>query len=399
MRKKKSVEQELNLNENRPLTGETRRFTTGEAIFFAPKPLPTARIDPHSWGSSNQVLDINDTYMDIGQSNQGKAFQVKVIMAPLMVMTILVAAVLLYQPSQLQQQHGGYIGALIALFDAEECGLTPEEFPIASRIFCLLPESEGGGVMLIYGGIVLFCLWIIIHSSIQKARTRPLRFHRQRREVCHYPRGRRKPEIVPWEEVVCWVSGAKTYTGSSMVSGFTFGLAFPMADGEDYWIYKIPVSLVNEGQRLWEIMRCYMEEPSEYWAQPAEEESRRSFDKERRQLHINFHNFASIRQKFFTCGEAYTSYGGMVGYYLYNILCGWKLPYFISELDAKFSMAKFPREIEAWSQPLSQEQWAKPSEELLKQKALAKAHYEQGGNLEGLYEKLKAMHQEEMEAK
>lgn len=64
-----SIEQDFNLNEHRPLAGELRHYSLGEAVFFSPKPLPSARMTTQGLGESNQILEINDTYMDIGQSN------------------------------------------------------------------------------------------------------------------------------------------------------------------------------------------------------------------------------------------------------------------------------------------------------------------------------------------
>jgi chaperonin cofactor prefoldin len=81
MKKKQTVEQDFNLAENRPLAGETRTLPLGQALFFSPKPSPTAKIAPGSWGESNQVVAINDTYMDIGQGNQGTAEQVQFVMS------------------------------------------------------------------------------------------------------------------------------------------------------------------------------------------------------------------------------------------------------------------------------------------------------------------------------
>ncbi|MGD8110366.1 hypothetical protein [Vibrio sp. TRT 17S01] len=86
MAKDQSVEQDFNLNDQRPLAGEVRTYPLGEALFFSPKPLPSARILSGGLGESNQILEINDTYMDIGQSNHGKAFQVQLVMSCIMLM-------------------------------------------------------------------------------------------------------------------------------------------------------------------------------------------------------------------------------------------------------------------------------------------------------------------------
>ena len=86
MAKVQSVEQDFNLNDQRPLAGEVRTYPLGEALFFSPKPLPSANVVPDSLGESNQILEINEIYMDIGQSNHGKAFQVQLVMSCIMLM-------------------------------------------------------------------------------------------------------------------------------------------------------------------------------------------------------------------------------------------------------------------------------------------------------------------------
>jgi hypothetical protein len=355
MKKKQSVEQDFNLAQNRPLAGETRTFPLGQALFFSPMPSPTARIAPGSWGESNQVVEINDTYMDIGQGNQGTAEQVQFVMSLINGGGIIMLGILL----------------LIAAVGVSEESSFWDEF--------IYTYQEAGGVFVfsyfLAGGAGWFA---VVKSMWLKAKTRPIRFHRQRREVCYYPDGHKTPVIAKWEDVVSWVSMHKGYTGGAVVTNATFGIAFPTEDGKEYWMLRRPVALVNEGQRLWEIIRCYMDEASEYWAEPAVQETRQTFDDARRQLHNNFKH--GPKNKFFMeLLDPSTSYAGMIGYYVYHILSFWKLPYWVAELDSKISMAKFPKEIETWSASLPQEQWVKPTEELLAHKAALNKHYQSGG--------------------
>ncbi len=356
MKKKQSVEQDFNLAENRPLAGETRTFPLGQALFFSPKPSPTAKIAPGSWGESNQVVEINDTYMDIGQGNQGTAGQVQLVMSLISGGGIFVFCTYIFMAYLGTTSGRPFFGGLVYLY-----------------------YNEAGWVALL--GLLFFaCVgWFaVVKSMWLKAKTRPIRFHRQRREVCYYPDGHKTPVIAKWEDVVSWVSMHKGFTGGAVVSNATFGIAFPTDDGQEYWMLRRPVALVNEGQRLWEIIRCYMDEAPEYWAVPAAEESRKTFDEARRQLHNNFKH--GPKNKFFMeLLDPSTSYTGMIGYYVYHILSFWKLPYWVAELDSKISMAKFPKEIEAWSVSLPQEQWVKPTEELLAHKAALNKHYQSGG--------------------
>ena len=332
----------------------------GEALFFSPKPLPSANVVPESLGESNQIVEINDTYMDIGQSNHGKAFQVQLVMSCIMLMMTVFFLIFLSVATLETTKYDGF-------FQALWIGLKEEGGVVFSPVLLLL----------------LIGWYTIINSSLKKARQKPIRFNRQRREVCYFEEGSQTPTIVPWEETVSWVSMYKGFTGSAIVSNVTFGIALPDSTGKDYWMFKRPVGIMEEGQRSWEIIRCYMEEEPEFWAQKAGDESRQTFDENRRQIKQKFKNgpkplFAM------SMSDPTASYFNMFGYYAFNLLCFWKLPYLVSEWDSKISMAKFPSEIDEWSKPLPKEEWAKPSDELRKQKDAAIKHYKSGGNLTNL---------------
>lgn len=360
MTKGQSVEQEFDLNDQRPLAGEVRTYPMGEALFFSPKPLPSARISPHSLGESNQILKINEIYMDVGQANHGKAFQVQLIMFCVMFGALVVAFIFLAGAYATHDRYGGFVEALLA--GVREDGLVI------------------GSIML----MPLFLGWFtIINTSVKKARQKPIRFNRQRREVCYFEEGSKTPTIVPWEETVSWVSMHKGFTGSAIVSNVTFGIALPDSSGKDYWMFKRPVGIMEEGQRSWEIIRCYMEEEPEYWATKAQNEDRKSFDASRNKLRKKFRE--NHRPLFaLSMSDPTASYFNMFGYYAFNILCFWKLPYIVSEWDSRISMANFPPEVIEWSKPLPREEWAKPSEDLRKQKDAAIKHYNSGGTLANL---------------
>lgn len=355
--KEQSVEQDFNLNDQRPLAGEVRTYPLGEALFFSPMPLPSANVIPDSLGESNQVLEINDTYMDIGQSNHGKVFQVQLVLFCVMFAFLTMVLALFLYANAVQSRYDSFRDSILTAL-----------------------KGDGYVVFLM---ILLFAIlgcYTIISSSLKKARHKPIRFNRQRREVCYFEEGSNTPTIVPWEDTVSWVSMHKGFTGSAIVSNVTFGMAFPDSTGKDYWMFKRPVGIMEEGQRSWEIIRCYMEEEPEYWAQKAKDENRQSFDERRLQIKQKFKN-GSKPIFAMSMSDPTASYFNMFGYYMFNILCLWKLPYLVSEWDSKISMAKFPKEVDEWSKAIPEEEWAKPSEELRKQKTAAEAHYAAGGNL------------------
>lgn len=360
MAKEQGVEQDFNLNDQRPLAGEVRTYPLGEALFFSPKPLPSANVAPDSLGESNQILEINDIYMDLGQSNHGKAFQVQLVMFCVMFALLTMAIALFLYANAVQLRSTSYSDAIL---------------------FAL--KGDGYVVFVMIFIFALLGWYTIINSSLKKARQKPIRFNRQRREVCYFEEGSKTPTIVPWEETVSWVSMHKGFTGSAIVSNVTFGIALPDSSGNDYWMFKRPVGIMEEGQRSWEIIRCYMEEDPEYWAIKAKDEDRKSFDESRRNLRKQF---SERRRPLFamSMSDPTASYFNMFGYYAFNIMCLWKLPYIVSEWDSRISMAKFPKEVDEWSKPLPREQWVKPSEDLTKQKDAAIKHYNSGGNLTNL---------------
>ena len=354
-KKQQYVEQDFNLSQQQPLAGETRQFPLGEALFFSPKPLPSINLERNRLGESNQVLAINNQYLDIGQSSQGKAFQVQSVMTSILVSGLISLIVFAIAGSAKIESHPSFWNAWLSA------------------------TQETGPIVLVGLSLFLAVGWyVIISTSLKKSRIRPIRFHRQRREVCYFPEGSDNPVIAPWEEVVCWVSIYKGYTGNSLTTNATFGLAFPIENSDEYWMLKKPIPIFSEGQRLWEIIRCYMDESPDYWASVAKPENRTTFDEDRRQLHHNFKH-GPKRWFFMNMLDPSTSYMGVIGYYVFHILSFWKLPYLISEWDSRISLVKYPEELEQWSRSLPKEKWAKPSEEFLREKMRIDSYLKAGG--------------------
>ncbi|WP_256575269.1 hypothetical protein [Pseudomonas sp. PA27(2017)] len=59
------------------------------------------------------------------------------------------------------------------------------------------------------------------------------------------------------------------------------------------------------------------------------------------------------------------------GWYLYHVMTLWTLPFRLTEWEIarikRMHRQDIPETMQAWSQPLPKEQWAKPSEELQRQ--------------------------------
>ncbi|NAX18881.1 MULTISPECIES: DUF6708 domain-containing protein [unclassified Vibrio] len=355
--KKKS--QDIDLKEFEPKAGYTRKFLTGEAVFFSPKPLPSARIAQETIVQSPEILEINDIYMDIGQRNQGKVWQVQMVNTIIgfgVIVILLISILLAYRDLD---AYGSFLTAFIQI-----------------SIEDWMPITIGFALGIVAG-------WSsIIQTSFEFARQRPIRLNRQRREICYYSDKEEKPIIAPWEEVVCWVALNRGTTGNSMVTHFTFGLAIPTPDGKDYWTLRRPIASVTDGQRMWETMRMYMDEPLTRRPEPSPfiKEDRAYFDKSRREMCDRFQKGPKC-WFILNSNAPWVSYASMFFYYLFHILSGWKLPYWVSEWTDNLAKVDLPKEIDEWSKPIPESEWAKPSEELLRQRTAIEKHYEAGGGI------------------
>jgi len=346
-KKKPSTSQqtdELDLKRLRPRAGELRRFATGEALFFSPLPSPTGATPMDFDG---HFLAVNEVYLDVGTSNYNKAFQTQLMVWG--VMCLLIASWIL-----LPLCMGGVYLA----------GTYPTTFieNLNSILSLQIAVSLWGG-----GAAAVIGLYVVIGSTCEKARVRPLRFNRQRREVCYLPEGSDTPIIQPWEDLVAWMSVSTGYTGVAVMSTYTFGMAVdnPVTDRVHFLTHGVLTPAHALGK--WEAIRSFMEKGPEHCPGVAPHESRATFDQLRTNLHQSYR-------------DGYASALKVFWFYLANVVTWWKFPYWVAEWDHRYSMKSMPASVEEWSRPLPPAQWAKPSAALLKQNAALEKSYAQGRN-------------------
>lgn len=336
---------ELDLRNQRPSAGEARRFATGEALFLAPLPIPTGH-HPMDLGCS--FIEVNDTYLDVGQSNTNKAFQ-----AQLMIWGVMSAVIMILLMTPLAaatiRATGPYQHDFWSVF-------------FESFYFYLTYLSWWTILPL-----AVLSAATVIHSTFKKARTRPLRFNRQRREVCYFPEGSDEPIIQPWEELVAWVSVSTGFTGEGVMSTYTFGMAIDNPKTDITHFLTHGVFTPAHGISKWEAIRTYMEKGPEHCPRKAPYEGRHTFDIERADLHEAYRE-----------GDA--SAIGVAWWYLCRVVTWWRFPYWVAEWDHSYAMKTMPASIAQWSQPLPVEQWAKPSKELKEQTARLEKAYASGQN-------------------
>ncbi|WP_226299069.1 DUF6708 domain-containing protein [Pseudomonas sp. MM213] len=333
---------EFDIKQQRPAAGETRRFATGEALFFSPLPVPTGQI-PMDFGGS--FVEVNETFLDLGSSNFGKAFQARAMIGLGM---IFIFSCLIVLP-------------LLA-------GSTTWGNPFSESFWDRAAGMFHFGVTFsLWGGAIAALLgtYVILSTTRAKSRTRPIRFNRQRREVCFFPEGSDAPVIQPWEETVSWLSISTGVTGVGVTSAYTFGMAFDDSRADVVHFVRQGVMTPTHGLGKWEAIRVYMEKGPEFCPGKAPYEGRHTFDKERQDVHEEYqHNERSAL--------------GVGWWYLTHLITWWRFPYWVAEWDHRFSMKSLPNSIAEWSKPLPSEQWAKPSQALNEQSAKIERAFAQG---------------------
>ncbi|WP_226940245.1 hypothetical protein [Halomonas colorata] len=320
--------------------GDTERMGTNKVTYLAPLPLPTgmAPVD-----FSHVIGELNDTWLDYGAGPPNVLGYQLALLGPLFIIFFCLVLVPL---------------VLISILDWEFYRLL-----ISSAIF-------GGG------GIFLISLWSIRGAYRERLKEAPIRFHRQRREVCFIIKERRvgnevdAPVILPWESLMAWAvegHGATQY-GTTRQYGLGIGYAHP----------KTGKWLKTEGRTAgmalslgeWEVLRAYMEHELHSLDEVQDPFGLRAPGDP---PHQGVHTIRNARRKLHQSLREQPSlwrYLYAIGWYFIHALTLWTLPGYLGEREHRIIQQKRPlrklAEVEEWSKSLPKEQWAKPSEELVR---------------------------------
>ncbi|WPN32674.1 hypothetical protein QMK54_13390 [Pseudomonas sp. P5_109] len=321
--------------------GDVEPFPSGYTTYLAPLPLPT-EASPYS----PYVSDLNDAYLDFGggkpqvltwQVTLGGPFTAAFLMlvgAP--VISALMAAGLGYGRDDMwDAMQGVFLAGL--------------ELVIWMSLLCL---GVGLGV----------CIYI--HN--QYTEVIPTRFNRQRREVCFMPTGAHAPIFVPWESLSAWVVQAQGATQYGVTRQYGMGMGF------HYQGELVSVEFMCGGMQLaiahWEAVRAYMEyevhdlksiqDPMDLQGpDDPPHEGLHTFRNARARLHRR------VREK--EVGWVYAFF-----WYLYHVMTFWTLPNRLVEWEvkriARVGRKKLPEAMQVWSESIPADQWAKPSDELIR---------------------------------
>ncbi|MEB0041317.1 hypothetical protein [Pseudomonas sp. MH10] len=348
------------IKNNRPRVGEVRRHGLEETLYLAPLPVFTGQ-QPIS---AQNFSEMNDVYLQMGGSNNGMVMQGKllawVIWIVLIIMfifpLILATMMVVFSPPHIERFFWELLGMGIQA-----------NFEVA----------------LISGAFMIGICW---HATLQGVRTSakqyPLRFNRQRREVCFVDNDTYEVLIVPWESVVAWVSQSEMMGQYGSIQFFEFGMG--LEDEKNDTVQFVLASKPSQAHAIgtWEAIRLYMEQgiPSQaddlsVWMigrDLTEDELRpyeglHTWNVERRikedmgSLHMPISD-----ERMAEIGLEPRTRWPLRWWYVRRVLTFWKMPYMLAEWGHKAGSPVLPEAVQRWSQPIPAEQWAKPSAALEK---------------------------------
>jgi hypothetical protein len=321
--------------------GDVEPFPGGNATYLAPLPLPTP-ISPYG----PHIGRLNDTYMDFGLGSP-QVFSWQLILG------------------------GSFTGAFMVIV------LFPLFTGLLGIIFGYGHEAiwesvigmfeEGYESELIAGPFILLIgLAVWHHNHKKRASIIPTRFNRQRREVCFMPEGETEPVFVPWESLCAWIIEAQGATQYGIHRQYGMGIGFYHGEtltSLEFQCAGLPLALSH-----WEAIRGYMEyEVNDLKSIQDLQDLQGPDDPPHEGLHT-FRNARARMHQQIRDGSR-TRLSGFF-WYLFHVMTLWTIPNHLVEWEVRrlerIGKQALPDAMREWSEPLPEDQWAKPSEELLR---------------------------------
>ncbi|SFP72472.1 hypothetical protein SAMN05216601_1282, partial [Ectopseudomonas composti] len=200
-----------------PRAGDSEQQLGFETLYLAPKPLPTGQAP---FSAQQMHREVNECYLDFAMGGGNREFAARVTLGTLNLITlVLVFTALLVAWGGMQYWGKPFLETLLAtLFN-----------------------------WLFIGIVSFFALmfaYIIAYAAYKETRTPPIRFNRQRREVCYVPT-EGKPVFIPWEEVIACVAVEQVVTQYSATQQFSLRLGFHDTTNEQmHWVTHAHASLM-----------------------------------------------------------------------------------------------------------------------------------------------------------
>ncbi|MHC8352941.1 hypothetical protein ACYZT7_27475 [Pseudomonas sp. RT4P38] len=370
---KVTAEPALDIRSQRPSAGQLRVKGLNETLFLAPLPVYTGQAQ----ASRRNFSEMNETYLELGGNNYGMVELGKRLAAVIWMVfgTVFVVPVLictwLVVFSEFDRKFFDLIGNALQASAVLSVGFV---FPVGGFVYGML-------------------------SNVRTlAKSYPVRFNRQRREVCYIDDTTHRVLIVPWESVVAWVASSQGITSYGAMRDYTFGMG--LEDEEHDTVQFVLSSQPSDTHALgmWTSIRNYMEEGelvdapnpmlaalgitlSEDELKPYE--GLHTFEIERLDARAlgrlddgGGHLTPEQRQRW---GYSKRSRWPLRFWYIRRVIVFWKMPYLIAEWAHRKGRPTLPERVQAWSQPLPPEHWAKPSPALQKATARVKTTMDKKG--------------------
>ncbi|MEB0150464.1 MULTISPECIES: DUF6708 domain-containing protein [unclassified Pseudomonas] len=223
----------------------------------------------------------------------------------------------------------------------------------------------------------------VISGVRTQAKQYPLRFNRQRREVCFVDSDTHEVLIVPWERVVAWVSQSEMVSQYGATQFYTFGMG--LEDEKNDTVQFVLVGKPSQAHAIgtWEAIRMYMEQgiPKDQTGDWLKMLLGRELTEDELRPYEGLHTWDVERRIKEDMGDLHCplsdEYLARVGleprtrwpvrwWYVRRVLTFWKMPYMIAEWGHKAGSPVLPDHVQRWSQPIPTDQWAKPSPVLQK---------------------------------
>ncbi|MCK1790676.1 hypothetical protein [Pseudomonas violetae] len=362
------------IRSQRPSAGELRVRGLNETLFLAPLPVYTGQTQV----SRRNFSAMNETYLELGGNNYGmvelgKRLALQIWMAiflALIAPSLLIMYGVLFYPENFPTPFKDLIDAI-------------RVFSSYALLF-ILPIGA-----FIYG---------MLSNVRALAKSYPVRFNRQRREVCYIDDTTHRVLIVPWESVVAWVARSQDITSYGAMRDYTFGMG--LEDEERDTVQFILSAQPSDAHALgmWTSIRNYMEDgelvdtPNPMLAalgitltedELKPYEGLHTFEIERLDARAlgrlddgGGHLTAEERKRW---GYSKRSAWPLRWWYVRRVIVFWKMPYLIAEWAHRKGRPTLPESVQAWSQPLPPQQWAQPSAALQKANALVKTAMDKKG--------------------
>ncbi|VVP60661.1 hypothetical protein PS903_06104 [Pseudomonas fluorescens] len=360
------------IHSQRPRAGELRVKGLNETLFLAPLPVYTGQAQV----SRRNFSAMNETYLELGGSNRGMVEQGKILatgiwmaLCTAFVVPVLISIwLVLFSPPEFDRKFFDVVGGFLQVF-------------ATGSLLSILPIGA-----FIYG---------MLSNVRTLAKSYPVRFNRQRREVCYIDDTTHRVLIVPWESVVAWVARSQGVTSYGAMRDYTFGMG--LEDEERDTVQFILSAQPSDAHALgmWTSIRNYMEDGELVdTPNPMVAILNITLSEDELKPYEGLHTFEIERLDARFMGDLDDdiddAYRKRYGYpqptrwplrwwYVRRVLTFWKMPYLIAEWAHRKGRPTLPESVQAWSQPLPPEQWAQPSAALQKANALVKTAMDKKG--------------------